>query len=79
MCNRCDDPTKPSAESRVKPSQQRKKAGTIGRNCKGRMVVKVIELYSDSKGTELIETIATISDSLPFIHSETHDISWKFS
>ena len=77
QCNRCDDPNKPSIQSKADPSKQRKKPGTIGRNCKGKMVVKVFELYGDAEGTKLIETIATISDSLPSVHSQCHDISFK--
>ena len=77
QCNRCDDPNKPSIPSEVEPSRQRKKPGTIGRNCKGKMVVKVFELYDDTEGKNLIETIATISDSLPSVHAKCHDISFK--
>ena len=77
-CNRCDDPSKPSTESTADPSTQRKRTGTIGRNCDGRMVLKIYELYENVDDDKYAECVGIISDSLPHVHSRKHDISWKY-
>ena len=76
-CNRCDDPTKPSGKCSTDPLKERKKIGTTGRACKGRMVLKVYELYADMKADTYTECIGIISDSLVKIHQNSHDMSIK--
>ena len=77
-CNRCDDPTKPAKQSTTDPLKERSKPGTVGRNCKGFMTVKVYDLFKTKNCDISIESIAIIYDSLPSVHLEAHDVSWKY-
>ena len=77
-CNRCDDPTKPLGKSKTDPLKERKKIGTTGRGCKGRMVLKVYELYNDIESRTYTECVGIISDSLIRIHASSHDMSIKY-